>query len=123
MSETELRAGTVAVGGAVVCTFAGDIHLGTEGELRSVLAEALGRLPQVLAIDLSGVELFTSSGLSELIIVRTEAAGRGVPVVLVAPSSGVRRVLELTDALGVFPVYATVEEAVRHPGNRLPPGG
>ncbi|WP_431683233.1 STAS domain-containing protein [Kitasatospora sp. KL5] len=123
MSETDLRAGTVAVGGAVVCTFAGDIHLDTEGELRSVLVQALGRLPRVLAIDLSGVELFTSSGLNELIIVRTEAADRGVPVVLVAPSSGVRRVLELTDALGVFPVYATAEEAARHPGNRPPPGG
>ncbi|PBC75568.1 anti-anti-sigma factor [Streptomyces sp. TLI_235] len=118
MSGTELRTSTVAVGPAVVCTFAGDIHLDTEDEVRRVLAEAIGRLPRVLAIDLSGVRLFASSGLNELAAAGAAAGDRGVPVVLVAPSGAVRRIMELTGTAGLFPVYETLKEALRHPGNR-----
>ncbi|WP_431683202.1 STAS domain-containing protein [Kitasatospora sp. KL5] len=109
-----LKSCTTQVGAAVVCTFAGDLHMDTEPGVRAVLNEALGLLPGVLAVDLSGVELFTSSGLNALSQARSAAADRGVPVVLLAPSGAVRRVLELTEAAGLFLVCASAEEAVRH---------
>ncbi|MEV6206225.1 STAS domain-containing protein [Kitasatospora sp. NPDC051914] len=109
-----LKSSTARVGAAVVCTFAGDLHMANEPGVRTVLNEALGLLPQVLAVDLSGVELFTSSGLNALLQVRSAAADRGVPVVLLAPSGAVRRVLELTEAAELFPVCASAEEAARH---------
>ncbi|MEW1912126.1 hypothetical protein AB0442_27410 [Kitasatospora sp. NPDC085895] len=36
-----------------------------------------------------------------------------MPVVLVAPSAGARRVLEITETATLFPVYATAEDAAR----------
>ncbi|WP_052390990.1 STAS domain-containing protein [Streptomyces sp. NRRL B-24484] len=110
----ELKASVRQVGQAVVCTFAGDLHQGTALQAQQALDEALGELPEVLAVDLSGVELLASGGLNALLAARTEAADRTVPMVLVAPSSGARRVLEITDTAGLFPVYGTAEEAGRH---------
>ncbi|MEV7180702.1 STAS domain-containing protein [Kitasatospora sp. NPDC093679] len=95
---TELKTSARRLGRTVVCVFAGDLHQGTAGQARQALQAALGELPEVLAVDLSGVELFASGGL---------------PVVVVAPSAGARRVLEITGTAALFPVYANVEDAAR----------
>ncbi|WP_411543634.1 STAS domain-containing protein [Kitasatospora sp. DSM 101779] len=95
--------------GTGLCVFAGDRHQGTATEAQQVLDEALGGLPEVLPVDLSGVELLASGGLNALLRARTAAADRTVPVVLVAPSAGARRLLEVTEAAGLPPVHGTVE--------------
>jgi anti-anti-sigma factor len=112
--SSELKTSTRHIGRAVVCVFAGDVHQGTADEAQQALDRALGDLPTVLAVDLSGVELLASGGLNTLLRARTAAADRAVPTVLVAPAAAVRRVLEVTDTAGLFPVYATAEEAARH---------
>ncbi|MFD0531532.1 STAS domain-containing protein [Kitasatospora arboriphila] len=98
----------------------GDLHQGTADQAQHALDAALAELPDVLAVDLSGIELLASGGLNTLLRARTAAADRTVPTVLVAPSTGARRVLELTDTAELFPVYATAEEAARH--REEPPG-
>ncbi|MFD0526687.1 STAS domain-containing protein [Kitasatospora arboriphila] len=112
--SSELKTSTRRIGPAVVCVFAGDLHQGTADEAQRTLDTALGDLPTVLAVDLSGVDLLASGGLNTLLRARIAAADLAVPTVLVAPTAAVRRVLEITDTVGLFPVYATAGQAARH---------
>ncbi|MFF8601424.1 STAS domain-containing protein [Streptomyces sp. NPDC015232] len=104
---------TRRVGEAVVCALSGDLHLDNEGELREALARALDVAPTLLAVDLSAVALLTSSGLNVLLTTRRHALARKVPFVAVAPSPLARRVLRITRADLVLPVYPSLERAVR----------
>ncbi|MEV6206221.1 STAS domain-containing protein [Kitasatospora sp. NPDC051914] len=110
----DLKIGTTVVGDALACSFAGNLHLENEEQMGQALGEALGRRPTVLAVDLSAVRIFTSSGLNALLVARRAAHADGVALVLVAPSRSVRRVLEITEAHLVFPIRPTLEEAVDH---------
>ncbi|GAA4830630.1 STAS domain-containing protein [Kitasatospora terrestris] len=100
--------------GTVVCAFAGALHADNEEHVRRALAQALNRRPALLVVHLASVDLFTSSALNMLLIARRRATADGVPLVLAEPSRIVQRVLRITEADLVLPVYASVERAVRH---------
>ncbi|MFF8772926.1 STAS domain-containing protein [Kitasatospora sp. NPDC015120] len=108
-----LTCDTTRVGGTLVCRFAGDLSMDTEAQAAAALRLALDESPAVLAVDLAGVEFFTSSGLNLLLVTRRRALAAGVPLVLVAPCPMALRVLDLTDAAPLFPVHASAEEADR----------
>ncbi|MCU7826835.1 STAS domain-containing protein [Kitasatospora sp. DSM 101779] len=112
----DLKACTASAGEAVTCSFAGNLHLDSEDQVGLTLREAIGRRPAVLAVDLSAVQVFTSSGLNALLVARRAAHAEGVPMVLVAPSRSVWRVLQITEAHLVLPVFPTVEQALAHQG-------
>ncbi|MEV7180048.1 STAS domain-containing protein [Kitasatospora sp. NPDC093679] len=119
----DLKTNVERVGPVAVCSLAGDLHMDNQEEVRAALKTALGLLPEVLAVDLTGAELFTSSGLNALLRARLDAADRFVPLVLITPSRAVRRVLAVTEAQDLFPICATAEEAARYaPTNRAPGG-
>ncbi|MFF3072235.1 STAS domain-containing protein [Kitasatospora sp. NPDC057904] len=109
-----LKSETVRVGHALVCSFAGDMILDGEPLAAQALNAALDQQPALLAVDLAGVELFTSTGLNLLLTARRRAAAEGVPLVLVAPRQQTLRVLEITGTAVLFAVYATAEDALRH---------
>ncbi|MFG2819585.1 STAS domain-containing protein [Kitasatospora sp. NPDC048365] len=115
---TCLRSETVRVGGALVCSFNGDMTLDSEHVAAWALSAALDQRPDLLAVDMAGVELLTSSGLNVMLTARGRAVDTGIPLVLVAPSRVTLRVLELTDTTALFPSCATTEDAVRY---RRPP--
>ncbi|WP_344324608.1 STAS domain-containing protein, partial [Kitasatospora putterlickiae] len=102
---------TFQVGEALVCRFTGDLSMDTEATATEALRGALDRRPAVLAVDLAGVDLFTSTGLNLLLITRRRAQDEGIALVLVAPCAMALRVLDLTDAAPLFPVCATAEAA------------
>jgi anti-sigma B factor antagonist len=83
----------------------------TDPVLADVLAEEYLKHPEVLVVDLSGLEFMDSSALRVLLRAakRLEAAGRALR--LVNPVGEVRRVLELIGADQLMPVFATVEDA------------
>jgi anti-anti-sigma factor len=110
-----LKTDTLRVGDALVCILAGDLHTGTREIGGAALLEALDSGPRLLAVELNAVELFTADGLNLLLALRGQARGRGVELVLVAPSAAVRRVLDATGAGGSFTVLPTVAEAVGPP--------
>ncbi|GHF38296.1 anti-sigma factor antagonist [Kitasatospora xanthocidica] len=112
--SVRLKSDTVAIGDALVCALAGDVTMDSEPIAAHALNAALDRAPSVLAVDLSRVELFTSTGLNLLLTLRQRTLGRPTALVLVAPSDMVRRVLEITETAPLFPVRATAEQAVRH---------
>lgn len=108
-----LKSETVRVGDALVCSFAGDMTLDTEDIADLALAAALDHRPALLAIDLSGVEAFTCTGLNLLLAARSRALDEGVPLVLTAPSRQALRVLKLTETDTLFRVHATTHDALR----------
>ncbi|MET8508502.1 STAS domain-containing protein [Streptomyces sp. NPDC004787] len=108
-----LKVETRRVGEAVLCALAGDLHLDNEVQLREALGRALDATPALLAVDLSAVALLTPSGLNVLLTLRRRALTQRVELVVVAPSPMAQRVLRITRADLVLPVYASLERAVR----------
>ncbi|MEC4575088.1 STAS domain-containing protein [Streptomyces virginiae] len=111
MPAPGLKTDTVRVGDAVVCVLSGDLHTGTRAVGGQALNEALESGPALLVVDLDAVELFTVDGLNLLVAVQDAARALGVPVVLVSPSAGVRRVLDVTGATETFTIRSTIAEA------------
>lgn len=109
-----LKSETVWIGHALVCSFTGDMILDSEALATQALNAALDQRPALLAVDLAGVELFTSTGLNLILTARRRARAEGVTLVLVAPTHRTLRVLELTETSPLFAVCATVEDARRH---------
>ncbi|KOU14952.1 MULTISPECIES: STAS domain-containing protein [Streptomyces] len=67
--------------------------------------------PALLAVDRDAVELFTADGLDLLLALQDTASARGVPLVLVAPSAAVRRVLDVTGTAEAFTISSTIAKA------------
>ncbi|MEU9044313.1 MULTISPECIES: STAS domain-containing protein [unclassified Kitasatospora] len=115
-----LKSETVRVGDALVCSFTGDMIMDSGPIAAQALDAALDRRPALLAVDLAGVTLFTSTGLNLLLRTRRRALEAGIPLVLIAPSPRTLRVLDITETATLFPVHATAEDAVRRSRPRGP---
>ncbi|TWP53664.1 STAS domain-containing protein [Lentzea tibetensis] len=110
-----LRVDTERREDAVVLRAAGDVDSYTAPLLRDRLAAAFtdaksGGLPVVL--DLSGVDLFASSGLSVLVDYHVLGVDRGTPLRLVAPAGSVLRALRATTLNEVLELYFNLAEAL-----------
>ncbi|MEU9047589.1 MULTISPECIES: STAS domain-containing protein [unclassified Kitasatospora] len=80
-----LNSETLRVGGALVCTFTGDMTLDSGPVADQTLNAALDQCPVLLAVDLAGVEFLASTGLNVLLTARRRALAEGIPLVLIAP--------------------------------------
>ena len=116
MSESGTKSLTVGVDtveGVAVVTLSGSADAAEAQTLQEALvALAVGETP-VIVVDLGGVDFIGSSGLSALVVTHREARGHGGQVRLVNPKPVVREVLETTRLTEVFPIYSSVEEAIR----------
>jgi anti-sigma B factor antagonist len=65
-----------------------------------------------IIIDLAGLEFIDSSGVAALVLGRRQARQAGGDLLMAAPQQQVLRVLTLTRLIDVFPVHASVAEAV-----------
>ncbi|MFC5885274.1 STAS domain-containing protein [Kitasatospora sp. CM 4170] len=108
----DLKITVSIVGDAMVCAFTGDLHMDNEDQVRRTLSRAIATHPALLAVDLSGVELFTSSGLNALLCARRAALAHDVTLVLAAPSRTVLRVFGITEAGLVFAIRPTLHRAL-----------
>ena len=80
---------------------------------------------KTLVLDLSGVEYIDSAGLSALLLAQRQQSHHHGDMRLAGASDEVRSLLSLTALDRVFPMYATVEEALAAPELSLisvPPG-
>jgi anti-anti-sigma factor len=78
---------------------AGELDLSTVGELEARIAELHAAGTAALVLEMSGVSFVDSRGLRALLV-----AQRAGPVTLSRPSSGVRRVLELSGVDRAFTI-------------------
>ena len=99
-------------GAHVVVTLRGELDIANAADLGAVLSEAVARNPHVVA-DLSDLTFIDCASLGVLVRARTRARGAGGDLVLAGARGKVWRVLTLPCMAGVFPVYASVDEAAR----------
>ncbi|MDX6222204.1 MAG: anti-sigma factor antagonist [Frankiales bacterium] len=94
----------------VVCV-AGEIDIATVPDLRDALETALHQNDPRVILDLTGVSFCDSSGLALLVATRRRLPD-GAPLRLVGAQPMVARVFQLTGLTQVFPLFATVGDAV-----------
>jgi anti-sigma B factor antagonist len=99
---------------AVVSTPA-EIDASNAGLLRQVIEAAVRERP-VVVVDLAGNEFCDSSAILALVMGRKQAETAGSEVRLVMGGPAVRRIFKSTGVDGVFPVFATLPDALAGPG-------
>jgi anti-sigma B factor antagonist len=107
-----LRAENATTVGAAVCALVGDLDLHTCGIAQSALDRALSARPPVLCVELGEVHFCDSTGLNLLLTYRERCAALGAVMALIAPSARVSRLLELTDADTLLPIFPDCRAAV-----------
>jgi anti-anti-sigma factor len=104
-------------GGCTVLVLSGEIDEASAPELRFALAVAIeNRGSTRVVVDLAGVTFMDCAGVGELVRALRRTGWAHGSISLAGPSAFVRRVLELTQAGTVLPVYATVDDAVGEAG-------
>lgn len=92
-------------------SLAGECDLHTVRRLRDALTSEVSRGARRLILDLSGLAFMDSTGMQVLLAARTVLSVRGGTLVVVSPQPVVARILELTGADQLIPVYASLSEA------------
>ncbi|MDX2389400.1 STAS domain-containing protein [Streptomyces sp. DK15] len=93
---------------AVAVRVIGEIDLATGPHLSRALAEALRRAtPAIpLVVDCSRLTFCDSAGLNALLIARQTAQKAGIDIRLDSPNHQMRRLLDITGTLPLFPLHA-----------------
>ena len=98
----------------VVVVLPDEIDITNSDEVGQQLAAALAPGVDTVIADLTSTSFCDSSGVHAIMHARERAAARDVGLRLaVSPGGSVRRVLQLTGADQIMPVFASVQEAIQ----------
>jgi len=89
----------------------GEADVTNTDELRRLLDEEVAHQPRTLIVDLSGLRFMDSSALHALLRVNRSMDRQGGVLALVSPQAAVAKILRLTTADRLIPVFDTVAEA------------
>ncbi|MFF9851101.1 STAS domain-containing protein [Streptomyces litmocidini] len=109
---------TIRDTGTAVLSLGGELDMETAQLLDDRLAEQLRQGRASLVLDLSALGFMDSSGLNVLIRAVHKARALGGDLYLAAPTSPVRRILEITGVTTTIPPHAGVAEALAAAGAR-----
>lgn len=109
MTRLAVRTRTTAAGPVLELT--GELDHESCSQLRGVLPGLALQPAQQLVIDLTGITLCDSSGISALIAARNHALAAGAAIALAAVPGRISRVLTLVGLSHVFPTYPTAHAA------------
>jgi anti-sigma B factor antagonist len=98
--------------GAAVLSVKGEVDVATAPRLREELIGLVTKGHQHIVVDLEGVEFLDSTGLGVLVGALKRVRTHGGELHLVCTSSRVLKVFEITSLTQVFPIHASVGEAV-----------
>lgn len=90
---------------------AGEADVTNSAALRDVLDAEVAKRPQTLIIDLSGLRFMDSSALHVILKANRTMDHQGGVLALAAPREPVAKMLRLTAADQLLPVYPSVAEA------------
>jgi anti-sigma B factor antagonist len=90
---------------------AGEADVTNTDDLRRLLEEEVSQQPRTLIIDLSGLRFMDSSALHALLLVNRAMDRQGGVLALVSPQAAVAKILRLTTADRLIPVFDSVAEA------------
>jgi anti-sigma B factor antagonist len=102
--------------GQVIVALRGVLDVADAASVAVALTAAAARQRDII-IDLAGLQFIDSSGVAALVRGRRQARHAGRELLLAAPQQQVLRVLTLTRLIDVFPVYASLAEAVDSAGH------
>ncbi|MEV6750897.1 STAS domain-containing protein [Streptomyces sp. NPDC051214] len=109
MTRLAVRTRTTAAGPVVELT--GELDHESCSQLRAVLPGLSLQPGQQLVIDLAGITLCDSSGISALIAARNHALAVGAAIALAAVPGRISRILALVGLSQIFPTYPTAHAA------------
>ena len=89
----------------------GEADVTNSDALREVLDTEVAKLPRTLIIDLSGLRFMDSSALHALLRVNRALDRQGSVLALVSPQAAVAKILRLTTADRLIPVFDSVADA------------
>src|SRR2546423_393785 len=90
---------------------AGEADVTNTDDLRRLLDEEVSQQPRTLIIDLSGLRFMDSSALHALLRVNRALDRQGGVLALVSPQPAVAKILRLTTADRLIPVFGSAAEA------------
>ena len=96
----------------ILVELAGEADVTTSDTLHALLDAEARKGPRLLIIDLSQLSFMDSAALQAILRVHKVLSNDGGVLALVSPHNSVARILEMTEADRVVPVYASVQEAV-----------
>jgi len=99
--------------GVPVVRVTGEIDVATAPALREHLTTHESAGAPVVVVDLTDVTFVDSTALGVLVGAYRRLGDAGSTLRLVVTEARILKVLEITDLMSVFPVFATVDEAVR----------
>ena len=106
-------------GGYVLVKLHGELDVSDAASVADALTAAAARNPRII-VDLAALEFIDCCALGALAEARVRARQAGGDLLLAAPCGQVQRILTLTGMTGVFPVCASLADAVRIAGRSRP---
>jgi len=100
------------VGGVPVVAAPEEIDITNASGLQTALLDAAARGPGTLVVDMTRTQFCDTAGLHALVSARKRAQAKGGEVLLVITGAAVQRIFAVTGLDGVFPIFATLEEAL-----------
>ena len=95
-----------------VVVLAGEVDATNSDELYGVLESVIAQQPRLLIVDMSELSFMDSTGLRMLLRSTRALDQQGGVLALAAPQVAVARVLQLTRADQLIPVYDSVADAI-----------
>jgi anti-sigma B factor antagonist len=92
-------------------TVVGEADVTNRGDLKGVLDAEVSQQPDTLILDLSGLRFMDSSALHVILQANRSLDRQGGVMALVAPQPAVAKMLRLTTADRLIPVFPSVAEA------------
>lgn len=104
----------------VIVEVVGEIDISTAPELRSGLAELVGKGRREIVVDLSGLEFIDSSGLGVLVGGLKRARADGGSLDLVITRESIAKLFRIMGLVKVFEIYGSLEDALSNRSPRRP---
>ncbi|HAU38097.1 MAG TPA: hypothetical protein DCX07_10335 [Phycisphaerales bacterium] len=101
------------IGGATVVTVNGSAGMSEAERMRAALERLAADRTPVIVLDLSRMDFICSTGLGAIIAGHLKCRHHAGQIRLVNPQPAVKQLLETTRLTKLFPIYRTVEQAVR----------
>ncbi len=108
MVSSPLTVRTQERDGVVIISVSGELDMSTVDKVAVALRDAAARTAPIV-LDMTGLRFFSSAGLTLLVRLHQNPSA---DVRLAVDQRVVRRPLELTGLLDLFPIHASVAEAV-----------
>lgn len=91
-------------GQSLTASLTGDFTFAENANFRRLVEEVVAATPAAVTVDLSGVRLLDSAGLSMLVLLRDRLSDRRTPVTLSRPPAQVDRILSVVDFNKLFTI-------------------